>query len=101
MHPESLSEALDRLSKRGFRSGLRAQDGSLRDLDTGEYYDPELLRIDEIVRFEGESDPDEQAILFALQSPGGKALGTYSVAFGPATPPDDGEVIRRLGRKAY
>ncbi len=97
---ESLSEALQRLSKRGFDHGLRAQNGNLRDLETGESYDPELLQIEELVRFEGESDPDEQAALFALRSPSGNPLGTYSVIFGPATPPDDGEVMRRLGRKS-
>ncbi len=100
MHSESLSQAIQRLAEQGFAHGLSAQDGSLRDLTTGECYDPELLQIAEIVRFEGESDPDEQAILFALRSPGGRALGTYSVVFGPATPPDDGEVVRRLGRKS-
>ena len=97
---ESLSQALQRLAERGFRHDFRAEDGRLRDLETRESYDPELLEIDEVVRFEGESDPDEQAVLFALRSPGGIALGTWSVVFGAAMPPDDGEVVRRLGRKS-
>lgn len=99
LQPESLSKALQRLAALGFTRGLRAEQGRLRDLATGEVYDPELLGIAEVIRFEGESDPDEQAVLFALRSPAGTALGTYSVVFGPATPPEDAQVIRRLGKK--
>jgi hypothetical protein len=99
MQPESLSEALRRVSKRGFTHALRAEHGALRDLATGETHDPELLEIDEMVRFEGESDPDEQAVLFAVRSARGTPLGTYSAVFGAAMPPEDGEVVRKLGSK--
>jgi len=96
---ESLSEALGRLYSRGFTHDLLADDGRLRDVTTGERHDPELLAIAEIVRFEGASDPDEQAILFALESPSGRPLGTYATAYGPATPREDVEVVRRIGVK--
>lgn len=94
--PESLSEALRRLSAKGFTHGLRASHRSLRDLVTGDAYAPELLSIDEVVRFEGESDPDEQATLFAVRSPGGRPLGTYVVVYGAGMPPDDADVVHRL-----
>ena len=99
MEPERLSSAIQRLVGRGFVHGLRAEDGRIRDLATGESYDPEMLTIDEVVRFEGETDPDEQAVLFALRSPRGAPLGTYTAVFGPCVPPEDGEVVRRLGTK--
>jgi len=99
MQSETLSDAIRRLSDRGFTHDLRAEHGRLRDLATGESHDPEFLRIDEVVRFEGESDPDEQAVLFALGSPRGTPLGTYSAVFGAAMPPEDGEVVRKLGGK--
>ncbi len=99
MEPESLSEALHRLSSRGFAASLYAHEGKLRDAATGVLYDPELLHVAEVVRFEGASDPDEQAILFALRSPTGAALGTYTSVYGPQTPAADGEVVRKLGAK--
>jgi hypothetical protein len=99
MQTESLSDAMRRLGDRGFTHALRADHGRLRDLATGEAHDPELLEIDELVRFEGESDPDEQAVLFALCSPRGTPLGTYASVFGAAMPPEDAEVVRRLGGK--
>jgi hypothetical protein len=100
MQLESLTDAIRRLGRRGFTHALRAEHGALRDLATGESHAPELLEIDEVVRFEGESDPDEQAVLFALRSARGTPLGTYSAVFGAAMPPEDGEVVRRLGSKS-
>ena len=94
---ESLSEALKRLSGRGFTHGLRASQRSLRDLVTGELYAPELLDVEEVVRFEGESDPDEQATLFALRSRAGGPVGTYVVVYGASMPAEDAEVVHRLG----
>jgi hypothetical protein len=100
MQLESLSDAIERLGRRGFTGDLRVEDGRLLDAATRQRYEPELLGVDEVVRFEGDSDPDEQAVLFALRTPGGEPLGTFASAFGAALPPEQGEVIRRLGRKA-
>lgn len=99
MQTESFSGAIQRLDQGGFTHGLMAEGGRLHDPVTGESFDPETLTIDEVVRFEGESDPDEQAILFALRFQG-DALGTYSAVFGPSMPAEDGDVIRRIGAKA-
>ncbi len=96
---ETLSAALGRLAARGFTHELVADEGRLRDVVTGERHDPELLAIAETVRFEGASDPDEQAILFALESPSGRPLGTYTTAYGLATPPEDVQIVRRIGVK--
>ena len=100
MQTESFSSALQRLDQRGFSHGLTAAGGRLHDLVTGESFLPESLTIDEVVRFEGDSDPDEQAVLFALRSPEGAALGTFSAVFGPSMSPEDGVVVRRLGAKS-
>jgi hypothetical protein len=100
MELESLSHAIERLARRGFTQGLRVEEGRLLDPTTGQVYEPELLAVDEMVRFEGDSDPDEQAVLFALRSPGGRPLGILASAFGAGLSLDEGEVIRRLGGKA-
>ena len=97
---ETMSDALRRLAARGFTHELVADDGRLRDVVTGERHDPELLSIAETVRFEGASDPDEQAILLALESPSGRPLGTYATAYGAATPPEAVRVVRRIGLRS-
>jgi hypothetical protein len=95
---ESLAAALERLAARGFRLSLRARSGGLRDATSGESHAPETLAIAEIVRFEGETDPDEEVVLFALNAADGRPLGTYATMFGPQTGPEDVAVIRRLRR---
>ena len=93
---ETLAAALERLGARGFEHSLRAQAGWLRVVGTGERHAPEALAIDEIVRFEGETDPAEEVVLFALRAADGSPLGTYAAMFGPATLPEDAAVIPRL-----
>lgn len=100
MQPESMTDAMKRLAALGFRHSLRAQGGQLRDRATDEAYEPETLTIEETLRFEGDSDPDEQAILFAVRGPDGLPYGVYSAAFGPAMAAEDVEVVRRLGAMA-
>ena len=99
MELESLSHAIERLARRGFTQDLRVEEGRLLDPATGQVYEPELLGVDEVVRFEGDSDPDEQAVLFALRAPGGEPLGILASAFGAGLSLDEGEAIRRLGGK--
>jgi hypothetical protein len=95
---ESLACAIARLEARGFRHSLRARGGALRAADSKESFAPEDLEIDEIVRFEGESDPAEEVALYALRGPDGAPFGTYSSMYGPATPPEDVAVLHRLRR---
>jgi hypothetical protein len=54
----------------------------------------------EVARFEGISDPDDEAIVFALASPDGTPLGTYTVAYGPDTDAANADVITHLSRQA-
>jgi hypothetical protein len=97
MAQESLARSACDLAERGFSHSFRAISGRLKDLQTGQLYDPEQLRVAAILRFEGDSDPDEQAALLALETGEGRALGTYSVVYGPGTPAEDAAVLERLG----
>lgn len=97
--PETLSQAMSRLRGEGFRRELRAHEGQLED-DDGERFDPESLQVAEVVRFEGESDPGDEAILFALRHPERGFGGLYAVSYGPQLAPDDAELVRRLDARA-
>jgi hypothetical protein len=56
---------------------------------------PEDLVVREVVRFEGASDPDEEAAIFALECDCG-IKGTYTVTYGPAMSSEDADVVPRL-----
>jgi hypothetical protein len=93
---ETLTEAIARLRAQGFLSDFSAvADGRLRCEVCGAEFDPAELRVDEIVRFEGASDPGDESILFALSGPCGHA-GLYSAAYGPSATPEDAAVVAVL-----
>lgn len=95
---ETLLEATRRLRRRGFEQDFAATvPGRLWCDGCGRDHDPEHMVVEEIVRYEGASDPDDQAILLALDSACGRR-GLYSAAFGSAAPARDVEVLQRLPR---
>jgi hypothetical protein len=93
---EPLREAIARLERAGFRDAFRARCEGFLELDTGRILAPEELIVDEIVRFEGESDPDDEAVLFALRSRDDSVRGTFVSTFGPSADPIGASLIRRL-----
>jgi hypothetical protein len=99
MPMETIAEALQRLSAAGYTDDYRAEAQGLRSDTTGAVHPPYRFRVDEIVRFEGESDPSEESAVFALTSEVDGTKGTYTVAFGPMMDALDAELVRRLGRR--
>jgi hypothetical protein len=96
---ETISEALARLESAGFRDSFRAERGGLWALAAKRFFAPESLVVEEVRRFEGESDPDDMAVLFALRSEGGDVRGTFTTAYGAKlSDPEAAEVMRRLAR---
>lgn len=96
MYESTVADAIAHFTAHGYTGGFRAEGVTLRDVVTGRTYRPERLRIDELRRFEGESDPGDSAVVFALSDSEGQARGTYVVAFGPEMDRLDAEAVRRL-----
>lgn len=96
---ETLGDAIARLRSAGYRDSFRPEAGGLRALAASRLYAPEELVVDEIVRFEGPTDPGDEAILFALRSRDGAVRGTWAAGYGPSVDPADAELVRRLPRR--
>jgi hypothetical protein len=95
---ETLLEATQRLRRCGFDEDFAATaPGQLWCDGCGKNHDPADMVVDEIVRYEGASDPDDQTILLALDSACGRR-GLFSAAFGPTAPAREAEVLQRLPR---
>jgi|ERR1700720_1807079 hypothetical protein len=97
----TLGGAVEDLTRRGFTERFRAVGGRLRALSTGEIIETEDLLIREYHRFEGISDPDDTAIVYALESTGG-VRGTVADAYGVYADPAmsavlEGVPIREAG----
>jgi hypothetical protein len=96
MYESSVADVVSHFTAHGYTGGFRAENGELRDVVTGLTYRPEQLQIDDLVRFEGESDPGDSAAVFALSDSEGAKRGTYVVTFGPEMDRFDAEAVRRL-----
>jgi hypothetical protein len=72
---------IDRLARRGFTDGFRVVDGGLQVLSSGKPLRPDDVVIREVYRFEGVSDPDDMAVVYAIESSTG-VRGTLIDAFG-------------------
>ena len=96
---DTVSSATQRLQAEGYTGNWYATpDGTLRCDETGEESQLDELDAHEVLRFEGQSDPGDEMIVFALQSPSGHK-GIFTAAFGADTSSDDAAVIAQLRRR--
>jgi len=84
--------AIDELARRGFTDGFRVVDASLQVLRTGKMLRARDLVIREVYRFEGISDPDDMAVVYAIESTSG-IQGTLIDAFGVYADPAKAAVL--------
>ncbi len=98
---ETMTEALERLTAVGFSDDLVPDGEALRAVGSGVRHDPADLAVVETVRFEGPTDPADEAIVFALTAASGEPVGTFTMAYGPAAGPDDAEIVERLHRPCF
>ena len=97
---DTLSDAIRRLQADGYDGNWFANaDHVLECNESGDVLDPADAQIDHILRFEGQSDPGDMTILFALRTPAG-SKGLYSAPFNAETPPEDVDVIARMQHQA-
>ncbi|MFN6947012.1 MAG: hypothetical protein ACK4ND_18865 [Cytophagaceae bacterium] len=78
----SLMYRLECLKGQGYNREFQYTEEGLKDLDSGEVFSPQDLTIVEHQRFEGISDPDDMAILYAIETKAntkGIVLGAFGI----------------------
>ncbi|QJX46769.1 hypothetical protein HMJ29_07380 [Hymenobacter taeanensis] len=93
----SLVNVERKLSQDGFTADFRVTDGRLHTMDTerDKSYGPNEVTIVDFYRFEGESDPDDMSILYALETTDG-VRGTISSAYGTYGDSDALEFLKQV-----
>ncbi|MDC6361322.1 MULTISPECIES: phosphoribosylpyrophosphate synthetase [Flavobacteriaceae] len=74
-HFDTLSEAVNTLSQEGYKEDFEAEDDCIRALYSKKEYQPNELIILASYRFEGMTNPSDQATVFAIKANDG-VLGT-------------------------
>ena len=77
----SLINVERRLNREGYTADFKVTNGRLCVMGTSKEYAPEEVQITDFYRFEGESDPDDMSILYALETHDG-VRGTISHSYG-------------------
>jgi|SRR6185295_5854153 len=91
-----MAGVIDRLTREGYSDTFRGEAGGLRALRSGHVHAPEDLVVESIDRFEGISNPEDEAIVLALRCPVDGCRGTYTLPYGKDMPTLDGELIARI-----
>jgi hypothetical protein len=78
---KTLSACINRLTRDGYETQFKVIKNGLKSLSTEKVYHPADVRIESFYRFEGESDPADNSILYAIETADGEK-GTLTDAYG-------------------
>lgn len=95
---ETLSEALRELQKRGYRSDLSWSEVAdcLVCRESGKALVADDFEIDEVHRFEGDSDPGDETVVYAVSSFQKGIKGVFLDAYGTYADPERSAVVAKL-----
>lgn len=94
--PETVADALGLLEAKGYGAELSSRRGHVHCSACGAAWAPVAGVVEAIYRFEGPSDPDEEAMVLALHCAGCGAKGVLVSGYGPSADPEDIDVIVAL-----
>ena len=79
---KTLASCMNSLQADGFKENFMVEGKKIHALDSNKKYEPKEVKILNFYRFEGESDPADNSILYALETNDG-IRGLLSDAYGP------------------
>lgn len=77
----NLSSCLSQMKEEGYKEDFQVTDKGLAIHDKQKYYQPDQVRIVSFYRFEGESDPGDNVILYVIEASDGEK-GTLVDGYG-------------------
>ncbi len=86
--PATVLDALRLLAAEGFEAEFSLGPAGLRCGSCGTTPLLDQAEVVRVYRFEGPSDPDEEAVVYGLRCPGCDVLGTLVSSFGPSADPE-------------
>jgi hypothetical protein len=92
---DTLVSCTNMLEKLGFTTQFSATSRGLKSLTTQCIYTPDEVKVLNFYRFEGESNPSDNAILYAIETINGER-GTLTDAYGPDSDKDVSEFMEQV-----
>lgn len=93
---ETVVAALDGLKLRGYGLNFNIAFDKISCSENNICFDPHEFEIVEVYRFEGDSNPDDEDVVYAVESKDGKIKGVITSAFGKDADSISAEMIKKL-----
>jgi hypothetical protein len=81
-HLKTLTTVTNKMVLQGYDDDFKIVENGLKSLKTEKIYQPEEVNVVNFFRFEGQSDPNDQSILYVIETTDG-VKGTLVDAYGP------------------
>lgn len=78
----TLTQCVNKVVKDGYSESFKVSNGALKAASTEKCYRPEQVSVINFYRFEGQSDPADNTIMYVIQTTDG-SKGTIIDAYGP------------------
>lgn len=93
---ENLVDATSDLARRGYTANLGLEGDSIEDKNDKIQMGADDFEIDEFYRFEGESNPSDMSIVYAISSPKNNLKGVLINAYGTYAEDNESAVRAKL-----
>ncbi len=91
----SMVNVLKRIKDNGFTEDFRVTEAGLCTMNDEKVYQPEDVQIVDFYRFEGNSNPDDMSILYAMETKDG-LKGTITNSYGPYADAEIDEFLKQV-----
>jgi hypothetical protein len=91
----TLSACINKLVSEGYTTDFKVDEKGLTTTQNGKHFKPDEVHIKNFFRFEGESDPADSSILYAIELDDG-TKGTLTDAYGSNDDPFIGKFIKQV-----
>lgn len=95
-HPDTVADAMRLLEADGYRADFSVAHDTVRCGRCQVAHAPDRLTVRHTFRFEGASDPGDEAIVMGVECPECHARGIIVSAYGPDADPELIELVARL-----
>ena len=96
--PDTVTEAVALLASKGYVDDFRLSAGGLLDASTSEVHPMQTAVVDYTFRFEGDSDPGDEAIVLGVHCGDWDRKGVVVSAYGPDADPEHAALLVALTR---
>ena len=97
--PDTVTEAVAFLAEEGYVDDFRLCADGIVSSDHAEPHPTASAIVDHTFRFEGPSDPADEAIVLGVRCPEWGSKGVVVAAYGPDADPDEAAVLVALTRR--